>query len=73
LIEAEGTRLLRDQRLEENPQELATRRLHYRPAESECLQRKSTCRKYTALPMSLLKPIIKLISLLIAAEINPAG
>ncbi|MED1201880.1 hypothetical protein, partial [Heyndrickxia acidicola] len=37
-------------------------------AESECLQRKSTCGFYSALPFSLLMPIIKLVTLLIGAE-----
>jgi hypothetical protein len=67
LIGEEGTRLLRDQRVWRDPQ-VATRRLSNRPAESECLQRKSTSKMNRTLLISKYNPNLNLIQRLIGEE-----
>ncbi|MED1205304.1 hypothetical protein [Heyndrickxia acidicola] len=71
LIEAKGTRLLRDQRVRGDPAEAQRRGgSTNRPAESECQKRKSSSRKFRELPMSQGKPKVNLNPIVIRKETN---
>ena len=68
LIEAKVRDSCGKSRQRETPQEQSDEEAPGPPAESECLKRKSTSRKTSALPMSMLKPNVDLNSVLIEAD-----